>query len=229
MSRRLRRDPLQRALALTVALGLSATAATVHAGVKLVVGADGRTRMVQDGRRAATPRPPARFAPSSTPALEELIERYSRRKDLEERLVRAVIQVESSFDPRALSRKGAMGLMQLMPETARELAVRDPWDPEQNVRGGTEYLSRMLNRFDGDLEFALAAYNAGPSAVERYGGVPPYPETRTYVEKVMRLYRGDVAYSLPRDRVSRAPGRRTYLYRDAQGRLRMSTTPPSGG
>ena len=227
MSRRPCRDPLQRALAMVVALGLSAPVAAVQAGVKLVVGADGRTRMVQDGQRSA-PRPPSRFT-SSPAELEELIERYAGRRELEEKLVRAVIQVESSFDPRALSHKGAMGLMQLMPETARELAVEDPWDSEQNVRGGTEYLRRLLDRFDGDLEFALAAYNAGPSAVERYGGVPPYPETRTYVERVMRLYRGEAAYSLPADRRLRAPGRRTYLYRDAQGRLRMSTTPPSDG
>lgn len=227
MSRRPWRDPLQRALALAVALGLSAPVAAVHAGVKLVVDADGRTRMVQDGRRPA-PRPSSRLT-SSPAELEALIERYAGRRELEEKLVRAVIQVESSFDPGAVSRKGAMGLMQLMPETARELAVEDPWDPEQNVRGGTEYLSRMLSRFDGDLEFALAAYNAGPSAVERYGGVPPYPETRTYVERVMRLYRGEAAYSLPADRRLRAPGRRTYLYRDAQGRLRMSTAPPGDG
>lgn len=122
--------------------------------------------------------------------VEALIERYASRRGLEAGLVRAVIQVESAFDPRALSVKGAMGLMQLMPETAREVGVDDPWDPEQNVRGGTLYLRRLLDRFDGQLDLALAGYNAGPGAVERYGGVPPYRETVGYVDKVLRLVSG---------------------------------------
>ncbi len=223
--RRRRSNPLHEMPALAAALALFATAAAVDAGVKLVVGPDGRKAVVQDG---SISRPPVRLE-ASPPALRELIERYAEKQELEERLVLAVIQIESSFDPAARSHKGAMGLMQLMPDTARELAIDDPWDPEQNLRGGTQYLSRMLDRFGGDLEHALAAYNAGPSAVERYGGVPPYPETRTYVEKVMRLYRGEAGYSLARQRPRRASGRRTYLFRDAQGRLRMSTTPPSDG
>ncbi|MEM1245037.1 MAG: lytic transglycosylase domain-containing protein [Acidobacteriota bacterium] len=123
-------------------------------------------------------------------ALQSLIERYSLQQNLDVALVRAVIQAESSFDPRALSPKGAMGLMQLMPSTARELGVSDPWDPEQNVRGGTRYLRRMLDQFDGQVDLALAGYNAGPGAVQRYGGVPPYRETVGYIDRVLRLMDG---------------------------------------
>ena len=225
--RRVAPDTRREVLALCAAVALFAGAAGVDAGVKLVVGADGRKAILQDG--TPTPRPYRARLAESPADLEELISRHAHRQRLEERLVRAVIQVESSYDPAALSHKGAMGLMQLMPATARELAVADPWDPEENVRGGTDYLRNMLTRFDDDLELALAAYNAGPTAVERYRGVPPYPETRSYVEKVMRLYRGDTGYTPARYRPARAAGRKTYLYRDAQGRLRMSTSPPSGG
>jgi soluble lytic murein transglycosylase-like protein len=130
--------------------------------------------------------------PSRRPSAElvGLIERYARLRDLKPELVHAVIAAESAYDPRALSRKGAQGLMQLMPETARELGVREPYDPEENIGGGTLYLRRLLDRF-GELELALAAYNAGPTAVERHGDVPPYAETRTYVRRVLSLYDGD--------------------------------------
>ena len=112
---------------------------------------------------------------------------HSRRYQVNELLACALVAAESAFNPWAVSRKGAMGLGQLMPGTARGLGVRDAFDPEENLRGSLQYFSRQLDRFD-DLEEALAAYNAGPGAVQRYGGVPPYRETRNYVHKVSETF-----------------------------------------
>jgi soluble lytic murein transglycosylase len=103
-------------------------------------------------------------------------------------LVKAVIRAESDFDHRAVSHKGAMGLMQLMPCTARDLRVFDPFDPQQNIRGGVRYLKQLLARFDGDLCLALAAYNAGPEQVDKYNGIPPFEETQNFVDRVLRYY-----------------------------------------
>ena len=117
-----------------------------------------------------------------------LIGLTAREHDLQPALVKAVIAAESNFDPEAVSRKGAQGLMQLMPATAAQLGVDDPLRPTDNVRGGTRYLRSMIDRY-GDLERALAAYNAGPQAVDRWGGVPPYRETQDYVRRVLTYYR----------------------------------------
>ena len=109
---------------------------------------------------------------------------------MDEALVRAVIEVESDYNRFAISSAGARGLMQLMPTTAVQLGVRNVWDPRQNIHAGTSYLKRFLRQFSGNIELALAAYNAGPNAVIHYGQIPPYPQTVNYVRKVMRLYRG---------------------------------------
>lgn len=119
---------------------------------------------------------------------DDLIEQHAASHGVRADLVRAVIQVESAFDPRARSPKGAMGLMQLMPATAAEMGVRDPYDPADNIRGGVAYLRQLLNRYGDDEELALAAYNAGPTAVDEYGRtVPPYRETQRYVSLVKDL------------------------------------------
>ncbi len=122
--------------------------------------------------------------PQLAPVIDPAAERYG----LDSRLVAAVIWVESSGDPNAVSRKGAKGLMQLMPETARSLGVVDVLDPTQNVDGGAKYLKQQIDDH-GDLSLALAAYNAGPTAVSRHGGIPPYKETKNYVRRVLDLYR----------------------------------------
>jgi len=130
-----------------------------------------------------------RPAVRSSGGFREIISRCASAYRLEEALVRAVIKAESDYNPRAVSTKGAQGLMQLMPETARMMNVRDPWDAEENIRGGSRYLRLMLDQFNGNLDLAIAAYNAGPNAVLRHKGVPPYTETRTYVDRVKRYLR----------------------------------------
>ena len=120
-------------------------------------------------------------------AYDALIREASAQYDVDETLIRSVIQMESSFDALAVSRSGAMGLMQLMPELAEELGVEDPFDPRQNVMGGAMYLRRLLDMYRGNVRLALAGYNAGASNVAQYGGVPPFPETRKYVKSVTTL------------------------------------------
>jgi soluble lytic murein transglycosylase-like protein len=126
--------------------------------------------------------------PSSRIQIRALVEQAARRHDVDPKLVHAVIRQESGYDPFAVSSKGAMGLMQLMPATAGRFGVQNIFDPAENVQGGVQYLRHLLDRYNGDPRLTLAAYNAGEGAVDRYGDVPPYRETVDYVSRVRRLY-----------------------------------------
>jgi Transglycosylase SLT domain len=120
------------------------------------------------------------------PGVKALIKEIADARKVDPRLLEAMVKVESNFDPYAVSDKGAMGLLQLMPGTARRFRVHDTFDPAQNLEGGTEYIKQLLDRY-GELRLALAAYNAGEEAVDRYGGIPPFRETRAYVLRILRL------------------------------------------
>jgi soluble lytic murein transglycosylase-like protein len=150
---------------------------------------------------------------SSRAGVRDLVHQVSLEHGLDPKLVDALVRVESGYDPRAISRKGAMGLMQLMPATASRLGVADPFDPEQNIRGGVREFARLVDRFHGNLQLALAAYNAGEGAVSRYRGIPPYNETRNYVSQILTIYTGK-------------PYRLSGSYRTV--RVRMMTDPSTG-
>lgn len=119
---------------------------------------------------------------------DKIVKVYAKKNKVPENLVRAVIEIESGWNISAVSPQGAIGLMQLMPGTADMLGVKDPFDAEQNISGGTKYLRMLINRFNGDYKLALAGYNAGPAAVEKYNGIPDYEETINYVNNVMSIY-----------------------------------------
>lgn len=129
---------------------------------------------------------------SSTSTFADLIRQAAEKYGVKTELVEAVIQAESNFNPQAVSSAGAQGLMQLMPATAQGLGVTDSLDPAQNINGGTSLLRSLLDRYDGNLQLALAAYNAGPGAVDSYQGIPPYQETQTYVQRVMDIYKSNL-------------------------------------
>lgn len=118
----------------------------------------------------------------------EIINRAAEKYNLPAALLRAVIKAESNFNPLACSSAGAMGLMQLMPSTARALGVDNPWDPEENIEGGSRYLRQLLDQYANNLPLALAAYNAGPGQVKKYGGIPPFTETRNYIQRILNLW-----------------------------------------
>ena len=119
---------------------------------------------------------------------DKIILKTSKRHNIDPALVRAIIMTESSVNANAVSKKGANGLMQIMPKTARSLGVKNSAHPEQNIEAGTKYLKCLIDDYDGDIKIALAAYNAGPGAVNRYKGIPPYKETRSYIKKVLAYY-----------------------------------------
>lgn len=146
------------------------------------VPSDPRFKKVHAESTSLRPRMPAN-------KFEQAILRHSKEHRLHPALLRAVIKAESDFDPTAISKAGAVGLMQLMPETAVKLEVRDPYDPDENIAGGARHLRYLLDRFHGNLALALAAYNAGEHRVEQYRALPPIDETRDYVTKVLRFYR----------------------------------------
>ena len=125
---------------------------------------------------------------TSRSEINDLIEKYAEKNGLDSDFVKAVIKQESGFNPQATSSCGAMGLMQLMPGTAQGLGVTNAYDAEQNIMGGTKYLKGLMDRFDNNKSLALAAYNAGPNAVKKYGGIPPYMETQNYVKSVLSNY-----------------------------------------
>lgn len=138
---------------------------------------------VLTGPLAPLPVMPA-FVSSSASGIDGLIQKYAAQHGLEPALVKAVIKTESDGNPRCVSRAGAMGLMQLMPANVKEAGISDPFDPEQNISAGTKQLADLLGQYHGDLDLALAGYNAGPGNVHKYGGVPPFTETRQYIQRV---------------------------------------------
>lgn len=151
--------------------------------------------------------------PYHSSAFESYIQEASAKNQLDPELIKAVIKQESNFNYKNVSRKGAVGLMQLMPETAKKLGVRDIFDPRENIHAGTRYLRSMLEQFNWDIQYALAAYNAGPGAVKKYRAIPPYQETEDYVLKVMSYYQAYLR------------GNQLFTFLDKKGRLVITDLP----
>lgn len=201
-------------------------APSARAEVKISIGASGRKIIFNESLAQRARRFSSRLLTAPDTDLDPLIAHHSEVQNLDPKLVRAVIQTESGYNRKALSNKGAMGLMQLMPATASLLNVHNPFDADENLRGGTAYLRSLLDRFAGSLELAVAAYNAGPGAVQKHGGIPPYQETRDYVRRVLALYHG----SAPTLSMSASKGpavdplrRKPYIIRNSQNQIVITT------
>lgn len=218
---------MKHVAAIVVLLATAGVAAPALADVYRFVSRDGTVhftnaptdpRYRREGLTSSTPivliaRPMVR-----SPLYEREISEAAERYGIPEPLIRAVIRAESGFNPRAVSRRGARGLMQLMPETAAVLGVRDSFNPRQNIDAGVRHLRGLKERLGDDLRIVLAAYNAGEQAVLTYGGMPPYPETRQYVSRVLDLY-GGAAATLPRS---------TFRTIDRNGTVVYTNLPPQG-
>jgi soluble lytic murein transglycosylase-like protein len=152
--------------------------------------------------------------------IDAAIDKAAAHHNVDPNLVRALVKVESNFNPNAVSRKGAMGLMQLMPQTARQLNLKNPFDPQQNIDAGVRHLKQLLDNYGGDVRLSLAAYNAGSGAVARSRGVPNYAETRNYVRRITNIYSGNLGGTYFGG-VSREPVR---VERDSRGVLYISNT-----
>ncbi len=184
--RTLMQKPLWKRSSILISLGLFLWATPLFAGhIYTYVDRNGVLHITDLWRGGSAP---VRESPMPPASVDEIIQEAAQREGLDPALVRAVIQVESGFNPGALSPKGAIGLMQLLPETASLYGAHDPWDTVQNIFAGTAYLRDLIQHFNGDLVKALAAYNAGPKAVEDYNGIPPFPETQQYVMEILSLY-----------------------------------------
>jgi len=167
---------------------------------------------------------------SSDEYVNKLIAKYAKKHGLSEKLIHALIKTESDYNVFAVSRKGAKGLMQLMPETGKLYNVKDLFDPEQNIKAGVAHLKMLYDKYLGNLELTLAAYNAGETAVEKYNGIPPYKETENYVTKIMKLYEGDY-YSIPSSykRGVTKTASSIYRYYDENGTLCITNIYPGKG
>ncbi|MGN7613016.1 lytic transglycosylase domain-containing protein [Magnetococcales bacterium HHB-1] len=167
----------------------------------------------------------------SAKEIRQLIKQTAYQERVNPNLLKAIVAAESNFNPNAVSKKGAVGLMQLMPGTAREMGVRNIRHPKENLRGGARYLRKMLSEFR-NIRFAVAAYNAGPQAVKKYNGIPPYPETQTYVKRVLTYYLTGSFKGYKKRNFSPYPNsmygrKRIYRYRDKNGLLVLTDRKPS--
>jgi hypothetical protein len=192
---------------------------------------DPRYSFVRRDADTTVARPPAEQGLGPSPkirAFAQLIRATAERYGVDTRLIEAIVQTESAGNPTAISPKGARGLMQLMPERAALLGVRNAFDPTQNVDGGVRHIRDLLQGFGGDVSLALAAYNAGEAAVRSYGGIPPFAETREYVRRVRALYDGAGSAS-PRAVVLATAPQRVYRTVDEDGTLTFTNVPPRKG
>lgn len=220
---------MHRALAGLVATALLATANPAGADVYRLKGADGTVHLTNApndpryqrlGYKSGTAAGWLRVPRGETAPFRSEISTAAERYGVPDRLVSAVIRAESGFNPKAVSRKGARGLMQLMPSTASMLGVSDSFDPRQNIDGGVRHLRALMDRFSHNLPLAIAAYNAGESAVLAHGGIPPYPETREYVNRVLRFYGTATGGATPQSRV--------YHVISRDGTVTYTNIPPRG-